>query len=670
MSKFTADSLTLEQKMNLLTGSNGWSIHTFGGLLPEVTVSDGPNGLRKHIIDENSRGMGTYKSIAYPTVGALSNSWDKCMVRKVASLIAEECIEHNVQVLLAPAVNIKRTPYCGRNFEYMSEDPYLAGTLAKEYIDGAQSKGVGTSLKHFAANNSDYDRHYINNEIDERALREIYLKVFEIALKANPATVMCSYNPLNGVYASENKKLLDGYLRKAFGYDGVIVSDWFAVNDRAKSLKATLDLEMPHSDRAFGELKAALERGYITEEEINASAERLVGLINRLEEMKPLRKADTSVEDRRKTALIACAESIVLLKNENVLPLCKTDRIAVVGPYAANPPTSGGGSGKVECETNPRSLVAELSDFMPNASFSGPDSAGNSTHVGGLRKDIENAYNSDTSVVVVGNDAAVETEGYDRYSCKLSPWMEDFILRVAQVSKKTVVVLHAGSYIDMSAWIDKVQGVVFCGFGGQTVNKALAGLLSGKYNFSAKLSETFPADSSQLYCRKNLPSPFCESYDEGIMVGYRYYDTIGGEVLYPFGHGLSYSRFEYSDLEVVKNSETEYTVSYSVTNASDTDGAEISQLYVADPICMSRRPAKELKGYSRDFIPAHATKRITLSLDKSAFAYYSTAVDGWYIENGAFEIMIGASSRDIRLAQRIDINLPYDEQAMLGRTRG
>lgn len=664
MKKYSADSLSLEQKMNLLTGRDGWSMHTFEGTLPKVSVSDGPNGLRMHKPDG-----GTYTAVAYPTMGALTNSWNRDLFKKVASLIAEECIEHDIQILLAPAVNIKRTPFCGRNFEYLSEDPYLAGTLAKEYIDGVQQKGVGTSLKHFAANNQEHDRLYVNNEIDERTLREIYFKVFEIALKAKPTTVMCSYNPLNGIYASENKKLLTDVLKKDFGFDGIVVSDWGAVNDRAKALKAGCELEMPHNDKAFDELKAAYDRGFITEEEINAAAARIVEVINRIEEMKPLRKIETNVEQRREAAKKACEESIVLLKNDGALPLKSTDKIAILGPYADNPPTSGGGSGKVECETRPEPLCSYLKQIMPDTTFFNNHHGGNEVVMFRSRVDIATAYNSDTAVICVGNTNKIESEGFDRYSLKLPEWMDEYILRVAKVCKNTVVVIHAGSYIDMSAWADKVQGIVFCGFCGQEVNHALANLLTGKACFSAKLSETFPLSSEDIYCRKELPSSFCEKYEEGINVGYRWYDTFEKEVRFPFGYGLSYANFEYSDLKVQKDGETDYTVSYKIKNTSDTDAAEISQVYVKDVFCICSRPEKELKGYSKDVIPAHGEKTVTIKLDKTAFEYYSTAIDGWYIENGDFEILVGASSRDIRLCAKVKVELPYDSQAKIMRER-
>ncbi|MBQ8533650.1 MAG: glycoside hydrolase family 3 C-terminal domain-containing protein [Clostridia bacterium] len=668
---YSTDILTLNEKIKLLTGENNWNTHSFNGKLRKVVVSDGPQGVRQHIIDEEGRSIGTYPNTEYPSIGALTASWDTEAVKTVAALIADECIERNVDILLAPAINIKRSPYCGRAFEYMSEDPYLTGILAAEYIKAVQSKGVGTSLKHFAANNVDYDRHCVSNEIDYRTLREIYLRPFEMSLYTRPLTVMCSYNPLNGVYASENRWLLKDMLRDKFGFEGVIVSDWCAVYDRAKALKATLDLEMPYSSYAENELKAAFERGFITEEEITASANRIVNMINRLDEMKKDRVVTSTQEDRNNAAFETAKNSVVLLKNEdNILPLKNGESISILGSYAINPPTMGGGSGGVKPILRPKNLKDELSVLLDKCTFKqGHACGGDLIKYGRMRIDLENAYGTDKAIIVVGDDNITECEGYDRATIRLANWMEKFIIEAAKINPNLIVVIHAGSAIDVSPFEDLVKAIVYCPFLGQETNHALSHILAGVQSPSAKLIETWPMSEEEGIIKTVIPGPYVNEYTDGIFVGYRGYEKWDIPCRYEFGFGLSYTEFEYSDLKIEKHSETDYTVSYNITNIGNMDASEISQLYIADIFSMVARPKKELKGFARSFIKAGETVTVSHTLDASSFAYFSVVRDDFHVENGVFEVLIGASSKDIRLKGSIDVQTDYDTQSKIHNYR-
>lgn len=656
--KVTVKYLSLDEKLKLLAGKNHWCTHDLGGKLTSVFMADGPNGLRMQ--DKDGK---TIRVTAMPNISVIANSWDKDLAYLDGATIADDCIEHDVDILLAPGVNIKRTPLNGRNFEYFSEDPLLAGNLAKAYIDGVQDKGVGTSLKHYCANNREYDRLYQCNEIDERALFEIYLKPFEIAVKAKPWTVMCSYNLVNGVWMSEHRKLLNDVLREKFGFDGLIVSDWSAVHNHVNAVKATLDLRMPYHPDSFNELKAGYEKGELTDEEIDFCVNNLIKLADRKD--KVAKKAvQFSKKERHENAVKIAKESIVLLKNEdNVLPLKGPKTITVAGKYADNPTMGGGGSAMALTDFVQPELSKMLSEKLKTEVKKGTALRGgfaseanaSGDYVRGIRYDYQNILESDVAVICVGEQAPTVSENYDRHSMKLSIEQEDFILHASELNDNVVVVVYGGSAIDMSAWIDCVKAVVFVGFAGEGVNEALSSILVGETNPSGKLAETFPLALEDTFTESDFGDKNVEWYNDGIFVGYRYYDKADIDVLYPFGHGLSYSEFEYSDLSVEKVNETEYKVSYNVKNVSDVDGKEISQVYVKEMLPYVIRPEKELKGYSKDLIRAGETKRITVKLGIDAFAYYSTARDCWHVDNGTFEIMVGASSRDIRLSERIKV---------------
>ncbi|MBR2930078.1 MAG: glycoside hydrolase family 3 C-terminal domain-containing protein [Clostridia bacterium] len=658
--KIATKDLTIEEKIKLLCGIDFWRLHTLGGKLPEVYLSDGPCGLRRVEID-GTKDTG----VAMPTPSVLANTWNKELAELTGKTIADECVERGTDVLLAPGVNIKRSPLCGRNFEYMSEDPYVAGVMAAAYIDGVQKKGVGTCLKHFCLNNSDYDRHYQSAEVDERTMREIYLPAFEIAIsRSQPWSVMCAYNPVNGVYAAENKYILTDILRKELGFRGIVISDWRAVKHAARSVKAGLDLEMPFRAEAYGEVKAAYDCGWVSEEEIDVLVERLLDFIYKNAEAAPARRVEYTKEQRHENAAAVAREGIVLLKNEDgILPL-RGGKILVGGLGADSAPIGGGGSSLVITEYKQEHLgdliarrlgdAAEVTKSKLILRYSDKMVAGSYI--------VSEAYEADTVVYCIGNDHTIELESRDRRNINLPGTAEDMLIELIKRNKNVIVVVESGSAVDMSAWKDDVKAIVYAGFAGEGANEAIADILTGAVCPSGKLTETFPNSLDDTPTGRGTRNTFVTRYNEGLMVGYRYYDTLGKEVAFPFGHGLSYASFEYSDLGIEKEGETDYTLSFTVTNTSDVDAKEVSQIYVKDVFASAVRPEKELREFVKTELRAGESKRVKLKLDSRAFAYYNTSLHSWYVENGIYEILVGASSRDIRLKGRIDIHLPECEQ--------
>lgn len=664
MKKINVKELTLEEKISLLTGANCWQTGDANGKVKQLFLSDGPSGLRMVDVKTNE----TFKATALPTCHVLSYTWDTKLAFEYAALIGEEAIWRGADVLLAPGVNIKRTPLCGRNFEYISEDPYLSGLLGKAYVEGVQSKGIGACVKHYCANNSDFDRFHQSSEVSDRALHEIYLRPFEIALQAKPWTVMCSYNPINGIYASENKKLLDDVLRGQLGFDGLIMSDWGAVHNSVRAVEATLDLCMPHRDDYATLVLQAVKDGRLTEEQIDERVQKVLDLVEKSENAAEKRKVESTVEERHEKAVQIAREGIVLLKNEgNVLPLTgvngKGEKQRVFaycdyGNYSAIPHISGTGSGQVQTQFEQPlldNLIAEKSG------------AEVTTYVLGRwdnnrRFCYQKAYDADVTVIAIGTERAAEGEGYDRDTIRLTEGQEEAVRQIAAHSNKTAVVVYGGSAVDMSRWIDAVDAVVFAGYAGEGTQEALTDLLCGKANFVGKLTETFPMTIEDTYKGGKSFDGETDVYGDGIFVGYRYYDKFEKEVLFPFGHGLSYSNFEYSNLRIEKVGETDFDVVYDVTNNSDVAGKEISQVYVHDVSAMVHRPLRELRGFSKDEIGAHETKTVRVRLDHTAFEYYSTSLDKWYLENGWFEIYVGASSRNLPLKAKLLVRLPDDTQ--------
>lgn len=633
------NKLTLDEKFKLLTGKDIWRTENLEGKIPSVFMADGPHGLRK--LEEDGS---THKNTAYPSLSLLACSWDKELAFLMGDSIADDCIENDVDILLAPGVNIKRNPYCGRNFEYFSEDPVVSGELACEYIKGVQSKGIGTSLKHFACNNAENYRLFENSELDDRTFYEIYMPAFIRALKAKPYTVMCSYNLVNGIYASENKKLLSNILRKELGFDGVVISDWDSVKNRARALKATLDIEMPYNQESLKELQEAYIQGFISDAEIDACIDRIIALIERIEENKKLRKVSYTKEQRHNNARKIAEESIVLLKNENILPLPSNKSITLFSDWhfgCALDRIGGGGSSQVSTD-----YVMDFCKDLTNEGYKVELQA------------LQHAdIYSDYSIVTVGATTH-EMEAHDREDIAIKSVEIETILRLCNAGEKVIVIIYAGSAIDTSLFVDKVSAIIYAGFGGEGISEALAKIISGKVCPSGKLTETF-------FDSKDLPTVVTERnfglsnfYAERHYFGYRYCDKFSIKPRFAFGHGLSYAKFEYSDLEIIKKNETEYEVNYTITNISDKPAKEISQIYVGDLHCTSSRPLKELKAFSKDLIPAYQSKRISIILNKEAFSFYNPSSNDWYIENGKFKISVGASSNDIKLEEIIDIQLP------------
>ncbi len=664
--------LTMDEKLLLLVGRDNWTTEPIERLgIPSIRVSDGPHGLRKEYVKEDGS-AGTVDSTCFPTGSALAATWNPPLVREVGAALGDEAAAGGVDVLLGPAVNIKRTPLCGRNFEYYSEDPWLAGELAASYIQGVQSRGVGTSLKHYAANNQEFDRGQVSVEADERALREIYLKVFEIAVRAaQPWTVMCSYNRLDGIYASESSFLLDRVLRRDFGFEGVVMSDWGAVHDRPRALAASLEMEMPHRRESHAALEAALRRGEISEGEVNRAAAGMLRLIQQAVDGRTRRVTSYDRDAHHALARRAALEAVTLLKNDDeVLPVspAKVKRLAVLGSFAEQPSFQGGGSSHVFTTRGEgslgrlRELAAKAGVRLTYHPLIRPRSA--STAVEGMHDALVAVSEADLAVLFVGTDHRLESEEFDRTTIRLPPGIERVIELAAEQNPNTVVVVQAGSAIDMSAWIDKVKGVVFAWFGGESGGPAVADVLFGIANPCGKTAESFPDSIEDTPAHETYPGTGGATwYREGILVGYRYYDTDGLEVLFPFGHGLSYTTFEYSGLAVTPGEAgpgTDLVVSFRVRNSGTRAGQEVAQLYVSDLVPRVLRPAKELRAFAKVDLAPEESKEVRLTLRHDAFAYWNRSLGEWHVRSGDYQLLVGSSSRDIRLERRVKVQSARD----------
>ncbi|MBO5285718.1 MAG: glycoside hydrolase family 3 protein, partial [Clostridia bacterium] len=597
-------NLTIDEKIELLTGYTEWDIHKIDKL-DKFNMADGPCGLRK--VSHWSTGEAIHhRSTCYASPSVLANSWDKALAKKASSAMADDCIDENVDMLLAPGINIKRDPRCGRNFEYMSEDPLLAGTMAKEYIDGLQEKGVGTSLKHYCCNNAEDNRQSCDSVVSKRALMEIYTRNFYYACKAKPTTVMCAYNKVNGLWCSENTELND-ILYNKLGFDGAIISDWEAVHNKIPSVKSGLALQMPYRKGMFEEVKAAYEKGEVSEAEIDLCVGRTIDLINKIQEMKPLRKVETNVNERHDVAKQGVLEGAVLLKNNGVLPLKTGAKIGVTGLFNKNV-HCGGGSAHVWNLWEVLDIDQTIKNADPTATVITEDFLVSRQIKDSIKwnpfDDIKKYFDGiDYAVIRIGTSRREESEGTDRDSLKLSPLTEGFINYVGDTFKgKTVVVLYAGSAIDVSAWIDAVDAVLLVGFGGEMVNQAAADLLFGFANPSGKLSETWPMKLEDISCLNRYNKYMTvDNYYEGVYVGYRHYDKNNIKPRFEFGYGLSYSKFDYANLSV-KDLGDKLEVSYEVKNVSDVDGKEVSQIYMYSPAKVIDRPIKELIGWDKTMV--------------------------------------------------------------------
>ncbi len=662
--------MTLEEKAGLCSGLDFWKTKSIDRLgIPSIMMTDGPHGLRKQAGDSDHLGLNkSVPATCFPTAAGLACSWDRNLLQKIGIALGEECQAENIGIILGPGTNIKRSPLCGRNFEYFSEDPYLSSEMAAGHINGVQSQGVGASLKHFAANNQEHRRMTIDTIADERTLREIYLASFENAVKqSKPWTVMCSYNKLNGEYCSENKYLLNDILREQWGFEGLVVSDWGAVNQRADGMAAGLDLEMPYS-YGTGDKKIvdAVKTGKLPESVLNAAVERILNIVFKVVD-KEKQNATYDRNAHHKLAREAARECMVLLKNEDaVLPLKKSGSIALIGAFAKNPRYQGGGSSHI----NPSKLDNILEEITRIAGdktrltyADGYQAETDDINEELINQAKQTAANADVAIVFAGLPDRYESEGYDRQHMGLPKNHTVLIESVAEVQSKVVVVLSNGSPVEMP-WIGKVKGLLECYLGGQAQGGAIADVLFGAANPCGKLAETFPIVLNDNPSYLNFPGEGDKvEYREGIFVGYRYYDKKNIKTLFPFGYGLSYTTFEYTDILVdkkeISDKET-LKVFVKVKNTGNVIGKEIVQLYVRDKESSVSRPEKELKGFEKLELKPGEEKAISFSLDKRSFAYYSTELCDWHVETGEFEIIIGGSSRDIQLKETVKVNSTAD----------
>ncbi len=676
-------NLSLEDKASLCSGKGSWNTKAIKEAgIPEILMTDGPHGIRKVREDIDEPGIkDSYEATCYPTSSGLAASWNTELLNEVGFALGQEAKEMGVSILLGPGANIKRSPLGGRNFEYFSEDPYLSGKLAAAYIKGVQSQGVGTSLKHFVANNQEFRRMSVSAEITERALREIYLKSFEIAVKeASPWSLMCAYNRVNGTYCSEHPRLLTEILREEWGFDGIVISDWGAVNDRVDGLKAGLELEMPGSHGIRDkEIVTAVKNNQLSEEVLNEAVRRLLKIIFKAKNHDSIIADKAQVSNYNELAYKAATESMVLLKNEDILPLDNKEKIAVIGEMAENLRRQGQGSSQV----NPTELDDFLEHFKSNflkdteitydkgycldCDESMEDaSLDKAQHYYQLLEEAkDNAANADIAIIFAGLPEKFEAEGQDRDDLSIPENQEVMIYEIASVQPNTIVVLTNGAPVEIP-WREKVSAILEGYLGGQSAARAIADIITGKVNPSGKLAETFPAALEDTPAYLNFPGEKDRVlYGEDIFVGYRYYDKKEIEPAYHFGHGLSYTSFDYNNLNIHQHlindnldqniSETIAEVSFTITNTGSRAGSEIAQLYITAEDSQVRRPVKELKGFDKIDLNPGQSKEISFEISASDLAYYEPEITGWLIEPGNYQVLVGSSSSDIRLNAEINI---------------
>ena len=647
------DNLTLEEKARLCSGLNYWYLEAVERLgVPSIMVTDGPHGLRKQLGDPTQVGLSeAAPATCFPTASALAATWNRDLIHQVGVALGEECIQEKVSVILGPGLNIKRSPLGGRNFEYFSEDPYLTGKIAKSYINGVQSQGVGTSAKHYVANNQETRRMTTDSIVDERALREIYLAGFEIAVKeAQPWTVMCAYNRINGTYASDHPYLMSDILKGEWGHEGLVVTDWTAMNDRIAALKAGVDLEMPGpAEVNTKKIITAVQSGELEEAVLNTAVTRILTLISKGEH---LLSTEYSYDQEAHHALArrVAGEGAVLLKNEgNLLPLPAHSKVALIGRFARQPRYQGAGSSHMT-PTRLDNLYDELSKLIGEDKLTyapGYSVTGDTVDETLIREAVDIAQGADVVVICAGLTDMYEIEALDRQHMKLPAGHDALIQRLAAAQQNVVVVLSNGAPVEMP-WVNDVPAILEGYLGGQAGAGAIADILTGRVNPSGKLAETFPIRLADTPARPFPSGPMTVEYRESIYVGYRYYDTADVEVLFPFGHGLSYAEFAYHDLIVTPTDEGA-VVTFKVKNSGTMAGKEVAQLYVRDVDATVFRPDKELKGFAKVELQPGEETEVTLTLDRRAFAFYDVPSRDWVVEAGDFEILVGASSRDIRL---------------------
>lgn len=654
--------MTLEEKASLCSGLSFWLTKPVERLdIPSVLMTDGPHGLRKEVAAAATNIMkDSEPATCFPPAVTTASSWDAELLREVGNAIADEAKQHGVSTVLGPGINIKRSPLCGRNFEYFSEDPFLAGVMGAAWVHGVQEKNVGVSLKHFCANNQEYIRMSIDSIVDERALREIYLPAFEkIVKEEQPSTIMCSYNRLNGTYLSDNKRMLTDVLRGEWGFEGIVVSDWGAVNDRIEGIKAGLDLEMPGNGGMNDKnIIKAVEEGRLEEADLDKVVLRMLKFIFKCKNSEVSDyKAD--YDKNHGLARKVAAQSSVLLKNDGALPLKENESIAVIGALAQKLRYQGGGSSHIHT-----TKIVSFLDHLDSLNKEYTYSAGYNFKKDGyskslIEKAVKAADGKDKVIVFVGLTDVYESEGFDRKHINMPDSHNTLIEELLKVNKNVIVVLNGGSPIKVSLWAHKVRAILNVYLGGQAGGSATYDVLYGDVNPSGKLAETFPLRNHDNVVSRYFPmGPRTVEYRESIYVGYRFFEAADRPVQYPFGYGLSYTTFEYSDLKLSKSAITEgdkLKATFVVKNTGKIDGAEIAQLYVADKESTIFRPKKELKGFKKVFLKAGESAKVELELDSRSFAYYNTEISDWHIESGDFEILVGASSADIKLSATVNV---------------
>ncbi|MGM0213763.1 glycoside hydrolase family 3 C-terminal domain-containing protein [Enterococcus sp. AZ109] len=660
--KTIIDKLTVEQKASLMSGKSTWESQDIPEVVPAIFMSDGPHGLRKQMGEADHLGLNeSLPATCFPTAATLANSWDEGLVYQVGKCIGEEAKALGVHVVLGPGLNIKRNPKCGRNFEYYSEDPYLAGKLAASSIRGIQANGTIASPKHFAANSQEYRRMASDSIVDERTLREIYTTNFEIAVKeGQPKSIMSSYNLVNGAYANEDSYLLRDILKDEWGFKGFVVSDWGGDNDHTAGVKNGSHLAMPTLGKnGTLELIESVKNGKLDEAVLDQRVDEFLTVVNSVD----VSPADGTIDwtQHHEVAKKAAMESVVLLKNEdNVLPLDKTKKVAVIGDFAQTPRYQGAGSSVVNAKNLETTLDVIGNYPLTVSGFAKGYERGGRSNDQLVNEALALAKKSDVILLYAGLDEILESEGMDRTTIDMPKNQLALIQELAETGKPIIVALSAGSVVECS-WENKVQGILHGYLGGEAGASAMLEVICGQHNPSGKLNETYPLTYQDVPFGKEFPAKGRYAYyKEGIYVGYRYYDTAKKAVRYPFGYGLSYSSFQYSDLQITKTG-----IKAVITNTSETAGAEIVQLYVSNPSSTLLRPEKELKGFTKVFLQPKESQTIEIAFDDKTFRYYDVKSRSWKTEAGEYKIMLASSVQDIRLEGQLQVEGTKPESTLL-----
>lgn len=650
--------MTLEEKASLCSGRNFWETKAVERLgVASFMVTDGPHGLRKQAGESDHLGLNaSVPATCFPTAAATACSFDPALMREMGEALGQECRAEKVGIILGPAANIKRSPLCGRNFEYFSEDPLLTGEIAAGLIEGVQSQNVGTSMKHYLANNQERARVSSNSVVDERALREIYLAGFETAIKkAQPWTLMCSYNKINGTYASDDKRLMSDVPRGEWGFEGAIMTDWGAMNDRVEAIRAGLDLEMPGPcDGNDALIVQAVREGRLTEAQVDACAARITELALRVaqNQVTPYDQAA-----HHELARQIARESAVLLRKGTALPLQKGAKLTVIGDFAKHPRYQGAGSSKIN---PPRiiSLCDALDERKIEYTYAQGFAAEGKPDDALVSEAVQSAREADVVIVMLGLPDSFESEGFDRAHMNLPENQNLLMAELTKTGKPIVAVLSTGAAVVLP-WREQVDSILLMYLAGQNSGTAAADLLLGEANPCGKLAETWPLALEDTPCHGFFGSKGNVEYRESIYVGYRYYDKAGREVAYPFGHGLSYTEFAYSDLKLSAaemDEQDALEVSVTVTNTGDRAGKEVVQLYVEAPTEGIFRPVRELRAFTKVSLEPGECKTVSMTLNRRAFAYYDVDSKDWRVDSGEYAIQIGASSRDIRLTRSVTVH--------------